>query len=57
MREKAPDFKETMEIGREWDATWKNQWPDDQECGGFRETMLEFFQVSYRIVIVMWGSD
>ncbi|KAK0461982.1 uncharacterized protein EV420DRAFT_1640277 [Desarmillaria tabescens] len=26
LREKAPDFKESMEIGRDWDATWKNQY-------------------------------
>lgn len=46
MREKAPDFKETMEIGRDWDATWKNQWPREEECPGFKNTMLSFFQVS-----------
>ena len=45
LREKAPDYKETMEIGRDWDATWKNQWPREQDCPEFRKTMLSFFQV------------
>ena len=45
LREKAPDFKETMEIGRDWDATWKNHWPAQEDCPGFKNTMLQFFQV------------
>ena len=46
MREKAPDCKESMEIGRDWDATWRNMWPQEQECPGFKGTMLDFFKVS-----------
>lgn len=45
LRQKTPDAKETMEIGRDWDATWKNQWPREEECPDFKNTMLTFFQV------------
>ncbi|TFY69974.1 hypothetical protein EVJ58_g83 [Rhodofomes roseus] len=41
---KPPDFKETMEIGRDWDKTWKNRWPEESAVPGFRETMLHLFQ-------------
>jgi len=42
LRESAPDYKESMEIGREVDATYKNQWPAEEELPGFRSTMLQF---------------
>ena len=45
MREKAPDCKETMEIGRDWDKTWRNMWPKEEDCPGFKGTMLDFFKV------------
>ena len=45
LRKKAPDTKESMEIGREWDKTWKNRWPQESEAPGFRQTMMDFFQV------------
>lgn len=45
MRSKAPDYKETMEIGRDWDPVWKNRWPQEPDCPGFKDTMLKFFQV------------
>jgi hypothetical protein len=44
MRRSAPDTKETMEIGRDWDATWKNHWPKDADAPGFKAAMLHFFQ-------------
>lgn len=47
LRAKAPDFKESMEIGRDWDATWKNRWPQEGAAPGFRETMLQFFQTCH----------
>ena len=53
MREKAPDCKESMEIGRDWDATWRNMWPKDDDCPGFKGTMLDFFKVS--LVVLLWG--
>lgn len=46
LRAKAPDFKETMEIGRDWDAEWKNQWPPEKDVPQFKRTMLDFYQVS-----------
>lgn len=45
MREKAPDSKESMEIGRDWDTTWKNKWPQESDAPGFKDTMKSFFQV------------
>lgn len=44
LREKAPDYKESMEIGRDWDATWKNMWPVEEQLPGFKSTMLDFFK-------------
>lgn len=49
MRAKAPDSKETMEIGRDWDSTWENKWPKEQDCPGFKETMLQFFQTCHEL--------
>ena len=34
-----------MEIGRDWDPVWKNRWPQEPDCPGFKDTMLKFFQV------------
>jgi len=31
--------------GRDWDATWKNQWPVESEVPEFKASMLDFFQV------------
>lgn len=45
LRAKAPDFKESMEIGRDWDATWKNRWPQETDAPAFKRTMLDFYQV------------
>ncbi|THH19770.1 hypothetical protein EW146_g1443 [Bondarzewia mesenterica] len=45
LRATAPDSKESMEIGRDWDKTWKNQWPQESDTPGFKQTMLDFFQV------------
>jgi len=46
MRAKAPDWKESMEIGRDWDPTWKNMWPQESDVPEFKQTMKDFFQVS-----------
>jgi len=43
-RNKAPDTKETMEIGRDWDKTWRNHWPQESDAPGFRQTMMDFFK-------------
>lgn len=49
LREKAPDLKESIEIGRDWDADWKNQWPQESDAPGFKRTMLDFYQVFFRV--------
>ncbi|EJD01010.1 Clavaminate synthase-like protein [Fomitiporia mediterranea MF3/22] len=56
MRAKAPDCKETMEIGRDWDATWKNRWPQESDCPGFRDTMLKFFQTCHELHVSVMSS-
>lgn len=45
LRAKAPDFKESMEIGRDWDSEWKNMWPHEADAPGFKRTMLDFYEV------------
>lgn len=45
LREKAPDYKETMEIGRDWDSEWTNQWPSETQAPGFKQNMLDFYEV------------
>jgi isopenicillin N synthase-like dioxygenase len=45
LRNKAPDTKETMEIGRDWDKTWRNHWPQEGDAPGFKQTMIDFFKV------------
>jgi isopenicillin N synthase-like dioxygenase len=49
MRIKAPDAKETMEIGRDWDKTWKNQWPKEDLVPGFKQTFLSFFKTCHEL--------
>lgn len=51
MREKAPDCKESMEIGRDWDSTWKNQWPSETTVPGFKQNMLDFYEVCVCILV------
>ena len=43
-----------MEIGRDWDAEWKNQWPLEKEAPLFKKTMLEFYEVGF--IIIMRGG-
>ncbi len=45
LRAEAPDYKETMEIGRDWDSEWKNQWPSESSVSGFKQRMLDFYEV------------
>ena len=45
IREKTPDYKESMEIGRDWDAVWKNRWPSESMVPGFKQRMLDFYEV------------
>lgn len=48
LRAKAPDTKESMEIGRENHPTFSNKWPQETEVPRFKKTMLHFFQVRAR---------
>ncbi|KAJ7129391.1 hypothetical protein C8R44DRAFT_872665 [Mycena epipterygia] len=56
LREKAPDFKETMEIGRDWDSVWKNQWPQETDAPEFKQTMLGFFQKCHELHVEVMRS-
>jgi len=56
LREKAPDFKETMEIGRDWDSVWKNQWPQEADAPGFKGTILDFFQRCHELHVHVMRS-
>ncbi|KIP02101.1 hypothetical protein PHLGIDRAFT_96346 [Phlebiopsis gigantea 11061_1 CR5-6] len=47
LRAQAPDYKESMEIGRNWDPTWKNQWPQESDAPRFKESMLGFYQTCH----------
>jgi len=42
-----------MEIGRDWDSTWKNMWPHESDVPGFKAFMLDFYQVSYLILFLI----
>ncbi|KAH9948356.1 Clavaminate synthase-like protein [Amylocystis lapponica] len=53
LREKAPDCKETMEIGRDWDKMWKNQWPQESDAPGFKDAMLHFFKTCHELHVVI----
>lgn len=47
LRASAPDYKESMEIGRDRNSAWKNMWPNESDVPGFKPFILEFFQVSF----------
>ena len=38
-----------MEIGRDWDKTWKNQWPQERDTPHFKETMLDFYRICHEL--------
>jgi len=56
LRAKAPDSKESMEIGRDWDDTWKNKWPQEGDAPKFKETMLDFFQTCHELHTIVMRS-
>lgn len=53
LRSRTPDHKETMEIGRDWDKTWRNCWPEETAAPKFKSTMLEFFQTCHDLHVVV----
>ncbi|KJA29911.1 hypothetical protein HYPSUDRAFT_245346 [Hypholoma sublateritium FD-334 SS-4] len=56
LREKAPDYKETMEIGRDWDSVWKNQWPSETQAPGFKQNMLDFYETCHELHVHVMRS-
>lgn len=56
LRKKAPDAKETMEIGRDWDPVWRNKWPEETDVPGFKDTMLQFFRTCHELHTVVMRS-
>jgi len=49
LRASAPDYKESIEIGRDWNSTWKNMWPRDSDVPGFKAFMLDFYQTCHEL--------
>jgi len=47
LRASAPDSKESIEIGRDWDPTWKNMWPSHADAPGFKQTFLDFYRTCH----------
>lgn len=37
LRRSSPDFKETMEIGRDYGSEFRNRWPEESDLPGFKE--------------------
>ncbi|KAF6762145.1 hypothetical protein DFP72DRAFT_878117 [Ephemerocybe angulata] len=56
LKEKAPDYKETYEIGREYDSEWQNQWPRAYDAPLFKHTMLDFFQTCHNLHVDVMRS-
>lgn len=48
-RAQPADYKESMEIGRDWDPAWKNHWPEEGDVPGFKQTMLAFYQTCHAL--------
>ncbi|KAG1892229.1 hypothetical protein F4604DRAFT_1966573 [Suillus subluteus] len=56
LRAKAPDTKESMEIGRENHPTFSNKWPQETEVPEFKQTMLHFFQTCHEVHTMVMKS-
>ncbi|PVG04208.1 Clavaminate synthase-like protein [Serendipita vermifera] len=56
MRAAAPDAKETMEIGRDWDPTWRNRWPKEELVPNFKSTFLDFFRTCHELHVDVMRS-
>ncbi|KAL0573114.1 hypothetical protein V5O48_008836 [Marasmius crinis-equi] len=56
LRNKAPDYKESMEIGRDWDSEWRNMWPQESDAPEFKNTMLAFYQTCHELHVEMMRS-
>ncbi|KAG1815625.1 uncharacterized protein BJ212DRAFT_1481393 [Suillus subaureus] len=56
LRAKAPDTKESMEIGRENHPMFSNKWPQETEVPEFKQTMLHFFQTCHEVHTMVMKS-
>ncbi|GJJ07522.1 hypothetical protein Clacol_001724 [Clathrus columnatus] len=56
LRSKAPDSKESMEIGRDWDINYKNKWPSESDVPGFKDFMKDFFQTCHDLHTTVLSS-
>jgi isopenicillin N synthase-like dioxygenase len=45
-----------MEIGRDWDTTWKNQWPSESQVPGFKQNMLDFYETCHVLHVLVMRS-
>ncbi|KAH8915398.1 Clavaminate synthase-like protein [Atractiella rhizophila] len=62
LRASAPDVKETMEIGRDWEGQeeWPNKWPNENwasgQVSGFRNTMVDFYVTCHNLHLNVMSS-
>lgn len=51
LREQAPDYKETMEIGEDANkvSPWPNMWPKDGVVPEFKPFALDFFEACHEL--------
>ena len=43
----APDMKDTMEIGRDWNTEWRNIWPEEGRVPEFKRTAAVIFNFKF----------
>lgn len=61
MRAQAPDYKESMEVGRERDPgdvkpKWKNQWPPAGVLDSYKPQVLKFFDLNHKLQLEVMRS-
>ncbi|KAL7409901.1 hypothetical protein BDY24DRAFT_401411 [Mrakia frigida] len=61
MRAQAPDYKESMEVGREMDPggvapKWKNEWPPAGVLDTYKPQILKFFDLNHKLQLEVMRS-
>ena len=56
LREQAPDYKESLEIGNDRDPVWKNEWPQEGDVPRFKDTMLAFQTAAHELHMKVMSS-
>ncbi|SJX64836.1 related to gibberellin 20-oxidase [Sporisorium reilianum f. sp. reilianum] len=56
LREQAPDYKESLEIGNDHDPVWKNEWPHERDAPRFKHTMLAFQKSAHELHMKIMSS-